>query len=115
MNGMELHTLLPIILFVGLALYAVALTGKAIRDGLTGSWSRCTGKMVTYDFKLRDVSSSHGSYQVIVLNRLKYTYSVRGKTYDNLLVSWAFPQSMLMEIIEGSYTEVFIKAPDRRH
>jgi len=104
---MELYTLLPIILFAGLALYAIALTGKVIRDVLTRSWLRCTGKIVTYDDKLRDVSSSHGSYRVIVLNRLKYSYSVRRKTYDNHMLSWAFPQSMFREIIEGCYTEVY--------
>ncbi len=111
MNAMELYTLLPIILFAGLALYAVALLWKVMRDVLTRSWSRCTGKIMTYDVKLRGGFSSPGSYEVIVLNRLKYTYSVGGRTYENHMVSWVFSQSMLREIIEGCYTEVFSKAP----
>ncbi|GEM_PF-5485299 len=111
---MELYTLLPVLLFAGLSLYALTQVYRVVRDVLTSSWVRCTGKIETYDVKEREVHSTYslGSYTVIVLNRFKYRYSVQGRNYEGVRVSWAFPRSMLRELVKSSYDEIFRNAPD---
>ena len=109
-----MYTLLPIVLLTGLTLYALIHVHRVLKDLLTASWVRCVGMIETYDVKEREVNSTYslGSYTVIALNRFKYSYCVKGKRYEGTRVSWAFPQSMLREIVQSSYDEIFENAPN---
>jgi len=109
-----MYTLFPIILFVGVSLYALMHIYRIARDMLTASWVSCVGKIETYDVKKREINSTYslGSYAVIVLKRFKYSYSVKGTRYEGVRVSWAFPESMLEEVVKSSYYEIFKNAPN---